>query len=164
MNLNVNRVKIVVTIPVESGNIPGIYVSALILPIYNSPDEVLESSFRVGYAKLQVVADSNKIAVEIKPDKKDYKPGEKVNVTLKVKDSAGKPVKGEVTLAVVDEGVLSLTGYRLPNLFENFYDEITLCVNTYDANCNFVDLASYAEKGNNGGGGSDEMSNLSNLR
>ena len=154
----------VVQIPVESGNIPGIYVSALILPIYNSPDEVLESTFRVGYAKLPVVADSNKIAVEIKPDKKDYKPGEKVNVTLKVKDSSGKPVKGEVTLAVVDEGVLSLTGYRLPNLFENFYDEITLCVNTFDANCNFVDLASYAEKGNNGGGGSDEMSNLSNLR
>lgn len=162
--IKIDKGNAVVSIPVESGNIPGIYVSALILPIYNSPDEVLESSFRVGYTKLQVVADSNKLSVEIKPDKKDYKPGEKANVTVIVKDSAGKPVKGEVTLAVVDEGVLSLTGYRLPNLFDIFYSDIELCVNTYEANCNFVDLASYAEKGKNGGGGADEESSFSNLR
>ncbi len=42
-------------------------------------------------------------------------PGDEVEVKVTTRDAQGRPVKANVALAVVDEGVLSLTGYQTPN-------------------------------------------------
>ncbi len=51
-----------------------------------------------------------------------FSPGQDAEVTVRVADPAGKPAAGAaVTLWGVDEGILSLTGYRLPSPYEHFY-------------------------------------------
>lgn len=143
----------VIEVPVSESDIPGTFVSVTLVPKGGSDDP--KGLVRVGYAEITVSADSKKLSVSASPDKKDYRPGENATVKISVKDSSGNPVKGEVTLAVVDDGVLSLNGYRLPDLFSGFYSRPTLDVSVYDVSTNALTLASYDEKGDNGGGGEE---------
>lgn len=59
---------------------------------------------------------------------KELTPGGKVPITISEKD--GKPMT--FTLAVVDEGLLSLTNFKTPEPWPNFYQHEALGVNTWD--------------------------------
>ena len=49
-------------------------------------------------------------------------PGEKTVLDLALSDASGQPVAGgEIAVVVVDEAVLALTGYRLPDPMATFY-------------------------------------------
>jgi hypothetical protein len=50
--------------------------------------------------------------------------------TVTVRETAGRPMT--YTLAVVDEGLLGLTGFRTPNLYDRFYRKEALGVRTWD--------------------------------
>jgi len=58
------------------------------------------------------------LEVKINPETADWraKPGEEVHVNLTVATPKGQGVEAEVALAVVDEAVLALTGYKTPTL------------------------------------------------
>ena len=64
-----------------------------------------------------------RVAVEVKPAKPEYQPGDGVDVQVDVTDPAAHgPIAGaEVTLYAVDKGVLSLTGYKTPEPLRTFY-------------------------------------------
>jgi len=64
---------------------------------------------------------SAELAVEIDAPA-TRRPGEHATVTVRVRDHAGRPVPGEVTIWAVDEGLLALTHYELPNPFAAMYD------------------------------------------
>ncbi|NTV46076.1 MAG: hypothetical protein HGB11_06055 [Chlorobiales bacterium] len=113
-------------------------------------------SFRIGYAKLSVDPGQKHLQVEIVPNKTTYQTGEFVSAELRVKDSHGKPVAGEITLAAVDAGVLNLIGYELPDLFETFYQERPLGVTTSESILHLIEQRSYGEKGEARGGGGGE--------
>lgn len=59
---------------------------------------------------------SRALSVTLLTDRETYFIGETVEVKLRVKNAAGKGVRGEIALAAVDAGILNLTGYTLPNL------------------------------------------------
>ncbi len=76
-----------------------------------------------GSTEIYISTESHFINVQIENDKNCYKPGEKAEIKLTAKKS-GKPVKdAELTLLVVDRGVLDLIGYNISSPLNNFYGE-----------------------------------------
>ncbi|MBR2454245.1 MAG: Ig-like domain-containing protein [Clostridia bacterium] len=69
---------------------------------------------------------SNSYTLEIKTDKTEYQPGEKVNVTVTVKDKNGSPAKSGtlITLSVADEACFAL-GDQTVNVLEALYSSGT---------------------------------------
>ncbi len=62
------------------------------------------------------------LRVEMKTDRTEYRPGESVNVRVKVTDRAGKPAAAEVSLAAVDASVYAFGEDRLGSLAGIFDD------------------------------------------
>jgi alpha-2-macroglobulin len=80
----------------------------------------------VAVAKLNLAISktSRELSIEIQPAKSKLEPGAAVDVPVLVKDHTGKPVaNSEVTLWVVDEALLGLTGYTTPDPLSSFYGD-----------------------------------------
>ena len=119
-------------------------------------DDAGKPTFKVGYAPLKISNVDRRLKVAVTPDKTDYRPGAEVTLDLQVQDHAGKPVKAEMTVVVADEGVLSLVGYKLPDLMGTFYAARGLSVRTADNRLNLLDRRVFGEKGKGPGGGGAE--------
>src|SRR5690606_3132466 len=76
---------------------------------------------RVGYTELRVTPEVKRLAVEVRPERPEYRPGDTARVHMRVRDAAGRGQRAEVTLWAVDEGVLALTGYRTPDPIDLLY-------------------------------------------
>jgi uncharacterized protein YfaS (alpha-2-macroglobulin family) len=151
-----------IEVPVSVEDAPNIFVSVMVIRgAQDSPQAVKMPDYRIGYVQLHVGSDANDLTIEVKPDQPEVRPGSPAAVTALVKDAAGKPVAGaEVTLAAVDEGVLSLMTYVTPEPSEFFNAPSPLAVRTHT---NFGEIltedAQVRERGNKGyviGGGGDE--------
>lgn len=71
---------------------------------------------------LSISTASRELTVEIQPAATKLEPGAEVEVPVVVKDHTGAPVSGsEVTLWMVDEAILGLTGYATPDPLASFY-------------------------------------------
>lgn len=118
--------------------------------------------YRAGYAELKVDPEARRLSVEVKPDKKEYRPGEEVRVDLAVKGAGNQPSPAELTVYAVDEGVLMLTGYRTPDPLPVFTASRPLNVATLETRDSMakITLADFVmavggDKGDEGGGGGD---------
>ena len=121
--------------------------------------------FKIGYTELMVESAALKLAVKVQGVKTSYKPGSTVNVPVTLADSKGRPVAGQLTVMVVDEAVLALTGYRTPDPIPDIYFRKPLGVRTASS---LLDLPhSRRERLENlfpgGGGGEDEIASRSDL-
>lgn len=81
---------------------------------------------RVAYAQgsiqLTVPARPRTLAVSVTPAERKLDPGGNTTLAIEVKDAAGAPVSGaELVLIAVDESVLALSGYHLPDPLAVFY-------------------------------------------
>ncbi|MFR5880200.1 MAG: hypothetical protein ACLUEQ_05010 [Cloacibacillus evryensis] len=72
----------------------------------------------------------SRLSVEIAKAPK-LEPG-KNKIVLTVKDSAGKGTASDVTVMLVDETVLGLTGYKTPDPWDFFTARRMLGMDTYD--------------------------------
>lgn len=80
--------------------------------------------FAMGEVNLSIPPLTYKLAVTATPREREVPPKGETVVDLELKDAAGKPVAGgEVALVVVDEAVLALTSYQLPDPLAAFYPE-----------------------------------------
>ncbi len=71
------------------------------------------------YTKLLVSHRPYQLDVALKTDKRVYRPGTKVTVRMHVRDGLRRPRQSRVVLMAVDEAVLNLTGYRLPDPYDH---------------------------------------------
>ena len=98
---------------------PNVFVSMLVARGRSSPPGTLgdpgRPTVRVGYAELRVTPEVKRLSVAVVPDKDEYRPGDSTRITFDVRNANKQGVKSEVTLWAVDEGVLSLTGYKTPD-------------------------------------------------
>ncbi|MDR2422369.1 MAG: hypothetical protein LBE01_03225, partial [Deltaproteobacteria bacterium] len=62
----------------------------------------------------------------------EAKPDGELRVAIRLTDGQGRPTAGEATVALVDEGILSLTGYRVPNPGDYFGQSRSLISHFYD--------------------------------
>ncbi|MCS7211473.1 MAG: MG2 domain-containing protein [Chloroherpetonaceae bacterium] len=147
-----------VQIPIKPEYLPNAFVSVMLLrgrtalPGKFKEGDLGKPSFKIGYAKMSVDASSKRLSIELKPNKKEYRVGETVEIELLTKDAQGQGVRAEVALAAVDVGVLSLIGYKFPNMFERFYAARPLSVQTSINVVHLIDQRNYGEKGETRGG------------
>ncbi len=80
------------------------------------------TAFATGIVSLTVPPRQRTLALEVAPERAKIEPGGTTSIAVDVKDAAGKAVAdAEVALVVVDEAVLALTGYALPDPVAAFY-------------------------------------------
>lgn len=110
------------SIPITEDMRPNAFVSVLVLRGRSQPApkalagaDVGAPGFRLGYVDLRVDPEAKRLGVQITPSKRDAGPGDELVVAVAVSDAAKRPVRSEVTLYAVDEGVLSLVGYQTPD-------------------------------------------------
>lgn len=144
-----------INLPVEAGYAPNVYAVVTLL----GRTERGEPDFRQGYLRMDVDPAALRLNLAVEPSSERVAPGQELELTLRVTDSGGRPVRGEFSLALVDKAVLALADPLVPNLFDAFYGPQPLGVSTG------LNLASYAGRfmpsapGRGGGGGGDMMVN-----
>lgn len=115
---------------------PNLYASVVLVRprVHDQKDasgfETGAPAFRMGYAKLVVRPADRALSVRIAPSRAVAAPGEELALDLAVRLPAGRPAPGTVAVAVVDEAVLGLTGYRTPRPLEELHPERPLGVRT----------------------------------
>ncbi len=111
-----------IQIPLGTVDAPNVFVSVLLVRgSEESARKIKAPEYRLGYCQLNVERRELKLAVRVEPDSPSYRPGQTVSVTAEAKDGTGAAaVDAEVILYAVDEGVLSLMGYKTPDPFAEF--------------------------------------------
>ncbi|MCB9788414.1 MAG: hypothetical protein H6744_17165, partial [Deltaproteobacteria bacterium] len=119
-----------VTVPIVEAYIPGVQVQVDLVgsaprtaedgkPVAGAPPRPAYAS---GELRLEVPPHARTLAVAVTPERAELEPGTKTHIDLRVSDAAGHPVAdAQVALVVVDEAVLALTGYALPDPIDAFY-------------------------------------------
>lgn len=152
----------VIKVPVTEEDAPNIFVSVLLIRgAKDSPQAVKMPEYKIGYCSLNVESHTHDLAIEVEPEKPEVKPGEQTVINAVVNDGAGKPVaNAEVTLAAVDEGVLSLMAYETPAPETFFHEDAALAVSNHtNLGSILTEDAKARMHGNKGfvvGGGGDE--------
>jgi len=147
-----------IAVSITEDLVPNFYVSVVIVKprqgetFDDDGKDTGGPAFKIGYAKIKVENAIKNLDLEITSDKAKYGPGEKVNLSVKVKDSKGNPVKAEVSIGVVDMSVQALLGFTMPDLVNNFYAERGLGVKTSQMLLYIMDIF---KPGSKGGGGGD---------
>ena len=140
-------------LPLEEIDAPNIYVSVILLGTKAGglPD------FRQGYMNLSVRPDAFKLVVEATFTPPQAGPAQDVALNLLVRDTDGRPVQGEFSLALVDKAVLALADPNSVGIFDSFYGKQNLGVET---SMNLTASASRivaAQLGRGGGGGGGDL-------
>jgi hypothetical protein len=111
-------------IPIQAAYAPNLYVSVLGLtprgefPVYAGYYDTQAPGFYWGTLNLPVRHEVEGLQVQISPEVKDLKaePGSQVTLDFTVLAAKGGGVEAEMAVAVVDEAVLALTGFKTPTL------------------------------------------------
>jgi uncharacterized protein YfaS (alpha-2-macroglobulin family) len=126
-------------------------------------------AFAKGALNLLIPPISRKLTVSATPLDKALEPGTETTVNVEVKDAAGQPVMGsEVALVVVDEAVLSLTGYRIGDPLHTFYSQRGTEAMDYHLRSNVLlgnpeDVIKQMEQAQAAGGTAGRADNLATL-
>ncbi|MBD5604382.1 MAG: alpha-2-macroglobulin family protein, partial [Candidatus Eremiobacteraeota bacterium] len=76
---------------------------------------------RTGFAPFDVALDAKYLHVDLHPHAASVAPGGRERIDVRVTASDGAPVRGELTVAVVNDAILQLSGYRFPDLVKSVY-------------------------------------------
>lgn len=128
-----------IDVPITEDLWPNAFVSVVLVrgrvkPAPANPEEADAEgpAVRVGYASLPLRVDSRRLEVTVTPDRTEVRPGATLRVDVDVLDPRGKGARAEVTLYAVDEGVLSLLDYKLPDPMPVFGSPRSLLVSTVE--------------------------------
>lgn len=139
--------------------LPNVAVEAILTRTGTSLNESeignIDQLMRIGFAPFNVNLKDRYLNVKVTPLLDKIYPGKEQTVTLELTDSQNNPVKGQFTVMVVNEAILQLTGYRVPDLVPEMYSDIQITTRFND-NRSKVILASPAQplpKGWGYGGG-----------
>ena len=112
-----------VDIPIRGAHVPNVYVTAT--AIREIRDNRLPLTVARGFVPLLVEKPGSKLAVRITA------PAQSRSQTFQTIEVSTAP-RAQVTLAVVDEGILQLKDYRTPDPHGYFYQKRALEVQAYD--------------------------------
>ena len=119
-------------IPIEEAYTPNLHVQVDLVGAAARTDDKGQvdaklpkrPAFAKGELNLLIPPIARHLNVAATPRDKELEPGTETVVNVEVKDAAGKPVAGsEIALVVVDEAILSLTGYRIGDPLYTFYSQ-----------------------------------------
>jgi uncharacterized protein YfaS (alpha-2-macroglobulin family) len=105
--------------------LPNAAVEAVLVrtgqPLSKTRPGDVDSLDRVGFAPFDVKVDAKYLNVAVSPRAASVAPGGRQTVTFAVTDGSGKPARGEIAVAVANDAVLQLSGYRFPDLVSTVY-------------------------------------------
>jgi len=159
-----------VTVPITAADIPNLFVSVLLIKGRTKADATDDTSdpgkpgFRLGYARLAVEDASKRLTMTVKANKTEFRPAGSARVDVQVNDSEGTPAASEVTLWAVDYGVLSLTGFKTPDVLRSVYVPKALEVMNEDSRQRIVSRRVLTPKGTDEGGGGGDDGGVSAVR
>ena len=111
------------SLPIEESYMPNVYISATaIRPLVSNE---IPLTVAHGYSSVIVSNPNYKMDVQIKSPKQSLS---RTKQTVEVSAEAGS----QLTIAVVDEGILQMNNYQTPNPFEYFFQKRALEVDNYD--------------------------------
>ena len=151
-----------IEIPIKSIDLPNVYICVMLLRgrvedlswDEEKQEDLGKPQFKIGYVNLKVDAKEKHLVLKTHSDKLEYRPRDSVTVFYEVKDYLNRPVKNcELSLFVVDLGVLNLIAFKTPEPFDYFYGTRPLSVKTIESRLNILGERSYGEKGEERGGG-----------
>lgn len=152
----------IIRVPIGESDSPNVFVSVMVVRGAAASGKKLSlPEYRVGYTEILVPSDALDLKVVVTPDKPEVLPGSELPVAVVVKDARGVPLPGaDVTLFAVDEGVLSLTGFEIPNPDDFFHQLFQLTFSNYTSIENLLSEAPEDRVRSNkgflvGGGGED---------
>src|SRR5205814_9083769 len=105
-----------------------------------------------------------RLSLIVQPNQAEYLPGDSVRVAIHVRDTQGNGPRSEVTLWAVDEGVLSLTGYKTPDPIDLIYRQRGLGLRLASNMTSVAPQVPEGEKGKREAGGSGGASGAEILR
>ncbi|NEO33009.1 MAG: alpha-2-macroglobulin family protein [Symploca sp. SIO3C6] len=115
----------------------------------------LDKLVKIGFVPFKTNLDDKYLQVTVTPEQEYLAPGEQETIQFELKDTQDQPIQGQLTVMVVNEAVLQLTGYRPPDLVETVYAQQDISTRFSDNRPNVViaALSSPIEKGWGYGGG-----------
>jgi len=149
----------VLDIPVGEDAVPNVFVGLVLArgrvagQAPTAEDDPGRPAVKTGYTQLKVERAGKRLAVQVTPNATEYRPRDTVKLDLTVKNAKGQGVPAELTVWAVDEGVLRLTGYKLPDLVDAIHPPRGLAVRQGEALLGLVKRKVYSEKGSSAGGG-----------
>jgi alpha-2-macroglobulin len=109
-----------VSFKITPAMLPNAAVEALLVrrgaALGATPSSSLGHLSRLGFAQFEVALDSKYLDVGITPVHATLEPAVVQTVKLHLSGRDGKPVRGEIAVAVVNDAILQLTGYRFPDM------------------------------------------------
>lgn len=148
-----------VSFTVTPAMLPNAAVEAVLIrqgdPLDTVQVNTLENLASVGFAPFNVELGDRYLTPTITPTQPELRPATEQTLTLSLTDSQGQPVQGQLTVMVVDEAVLQLSGHRPPDLVETVYADQPISTRFEDNRADVVlrPLSSPLEKGWGYGGG-----------
>jgi hypothetical protein len=115
-----------IEIPISADMFPNAYIHAMLIQPYDEHSNDLPLRL-YGVVPISVDDASKKLIPKLNVAK-ELKPNQPFEV--KVSEEEGRPMN--YTIAVVDEGLLSLTNYKTPSPFDHFYSKQALGIDTWD--------------------------------
>lgn len=105
----------------------------------------------VGALRLPVTLKDARLAVSVTSDKGEYRPRDTATLTVNVTREGAAQADVEVALAVVDEGVLRLTGFRAPDPLERLWTGSPLQFGYADTRSGFAEWMRRSHVAGDGG-------------
>jgi alpha-2-macroglobulin len=137
--------------------LPNAFVGAALFrlgnPIVPVEEEIGKHMERIGFAPIKVSLSKKYLSVKVHPDRLKARPAETVSVNIDVSRFNGIGHHSELTIMVVDEAVLSLTGYTPPDLVKVVYEQRGLSARINDNRPFVITAEELLQKGTGYGGG-----------
>jgi hypothetical protein len=140
----------ILELEIEEGDAPNIYVSVLVLG-----SEGGRLDFRQGYLELNVAHEFLELQVDLIPEQTQLEPGQIARAEILVRDSLGRPVQGEFSLAVVDAAIYALAEPNAADIREAFYGQQPLRVRSSTSMAAYNNRIVLPPPAFGGGGGGD---------
>ncbi len=137
--------------------LPNAYMGAALFrlgdPIVPVEEELGKHMEKIGFAPFKVDLTPKYLHVDVKPARRKARPAEEVEVSIRVNRADQQGHRSELTVMVVDDAVLSLTGYRPPDLVKIVYEQRGLSARVNDNRPFVIAAEELLQKGGGYGGG-----------
>ncbi|MBV8246349.1 MAG: alpha-2-macroglobulin family protein [Candidatus Eremiobacteraeota bacterium] len=130
-----------VRVPVTAAMLPNAAVQAVLVRRGATPaasGEHLDSLARIGLASFNVDLSQKYLKLKIAPQLSKLQPQGLQRVGLSVTDDAGKPVRAQFVVAVANDAILQLSGYRFPDLVQTVFADEPISTRFADNRSNVV--------------------------
>ncbi|HQZ71227.1 MAG TPA: MG2 domain-containing protein [Anaerolineae bacterium] len=115
-----------VELPITAAMAPGVTARVTLWePVRHDSmggyDNAADGRLLSAQLELRVPAEDRRLQVMVLPDRRQARPGEALKLRLTVRDAAGRPVRAQLSVALVDQALLALARDGAGDIFEGLW-------------------------------------------